>query len=155
LKLKALLMTAIGVVGLGSSIALADGGRHDRNADATTAGACTHTELRGTIAPQTLTVTVQRANRHSGLVQNQVVTVSVGGSGDTVRLTATGCLAGSTLTARGAELRVWKGGHGHGDGEHATTTGSETTGSETTGSETTTSETTTSETTTAETTTTG
>lgn len=127
MKLKALLMTAIGVVGLGSSIALADGGRHDQKAGATTTGACTHTELRGTIAPQTLTVTVQRANRHSGLLPNQVVTVSVGGSGDTVRLTATGCLAGSTLTARGAELRVWKGAHHHGDGKHSTTTTAETT----------------------------
>lgn len=129
MKLKALLLVMIGVVGLGSSIALADGGRHDKTADTTTTGACTHTELRGTIAPQTLTVTVQRSNRDSGLLPNQVVTVSVGGSGDTVRVTAEGCLDGSTLTTRGAELHVWKGGrhHGDGDGEQSTTTTSDTT----------------------------
>lgn len=135
MKLKALLLTAIGIVGLGSSIALADGGRHDGKDAATSTGACTHAELRGTIAPQTLTVTVQRANRHSGLLPNQVVTVSVGGSGDTVRLTAEGCLVESTLTARGAELHVGNG-HHHGDGKHGTTTG--TTTAETTTAETTT-----------------
>ena len=133
LKLKVFLMTMIGLIGLGSSIALADGGRHgDRSA---TKAPCSHAALSGTLAPQTFTVTVQRASHNSGFTANQVVTVSVGGSGDTVRLVGEGCANGSTFTARGVVLQVWNGRGHDGGGRHeggGTTTTTTTTTTDTT-----------------------
>jgi hypothetical protein len=118
MKLKVFLITIIGVAGLGSSIALADGGHHE--GAKTTTSHCTHAEVHGTLAPQTFTVTVQKANRHSGLKKGDTVTVSVGGTGDTVVISAGGGAQGSALTSRGAVLRVWHGKH-H-DGHETTTT---------------------------------
>jgi hypothetical protein len=125
-RLKAFLITIVAAAGLGSSIALADGGHHE-GAKATT-NRCSHAELRGTLAPQTFTVTVQKANRRSGFKAGQTVTVTVGGTGDTVLLSSVGgCADGSTLAARGVVLRVWRG-----KGHHGATTTQATTTSETT-----------------------
>jgi hypothetical protein len=124
-KLKVFLITVVGVAGLGSSIALADGGHHD--ATKTTTNHCTRAEVHGTLAPQTFTVTVQKANRHSGFKSGDTVTVTVGGTGDTVVLSAGGCADGSTLTARGAVLRVSHGEGRHHESHDTTTTTSETT----------------------------
>jgi mucin-2 len=61
----------------------------------------------GTVsAPQTLTVTVTKTGDGSPFSTGQVVTVSVGSSGQTVRVEAAGCLSGSSLSARQAELKA-------------------------------------------------
>jgi hypothetical protein len=131
-RLKVFLITVVGLVGLGSSIALADGGHHD--GAKTTTNHCTRAEVHGTLAPQTFTVTVQKANRHSGFKPGDTVTVTVGGTGDTVVLSAEGCADGSALAARGAVVRVWdgKGHHGHDTTTESTTTSQDTTTAETT-----------------------
>jgi hypothetical protein len=131
-KLKILLITMLGVAGVASSFALANGGRdHGRRdlTDTTSTTTCQHTSVLGTAAPQSLVVTVKKAGwRHSPFAPNQVITVSVGGSGDTVNVIATGCGSDSTLTARGASIFVARPDHhGHGDGDggnghHTTTT---------------------------------
>lgn len=104
MKLKVLLVTMLGVAGLGSSLALADGGEHHDVRGATTG--CTPTHVRGTASAVSLTVTVQKTNAAGPFAPGQVITVSLGSPGDTIRLEAGGCADGSTLTAREAELHV-------------------------------------------------
>ena len=158
-KLKILLVTLLGVAGVASSYALADGGHHgDRNAATGTSGQCQRTFVHGTAAPQSLVVTVTKSGPQSSpFAPGQVITVAIGGAGDTVGIQAEGCANGSTLTARGAELRLrhqeqtgpvstdgvttngrgHEHGHGHGH-DHQTTTGATTTTGTTTDSTTTT-----------------
>jgi hypothetical protein len=124
MKLKILLLVGMGLAGLGASYALADAG-HGRGEGkakhAATTGACVRTHLHGTVtAPQMLTVTVSKAGKASSLAPNQVVTVSLGSSGQSVRVNVEGCWDGSSLTANQAVLHVMRGMHG--DDEHGTTT---------------------------------
>jgi hypothetical protein len=99
-------------------------------------------------APQTLTVTVAKADKESPFAPGQVVIVSLGSTGQAVRVTVEGCANGSSLTGKEAELSaVWSpptttatttsgGHHGsgahHGDGDHGTTTQGTTTTESTT-----------------------
>jgi hypothetical protein len=122
LKLKILIVTMLGVAGIGASFALANGGKDHGRRDATTSTSttmtnCQHTVVFGTAAaPQSLVVTVQKSNwKNSPYAPGQVVTVAVGASGETVNVIALGCANGSTLTAHGAEIRVARD-HHHGGG---------------------------------------
>jgi hypothetical protein len=108
-KLKIVSLTAMAVAGLAASYALADKGGgpgHDNKP----AGdpACKHAHVHGTLAaPQSLTVTVTKAGKHDPFAPNQVVTVTLGATGQTVDVNAEGCTAdGATLTARHAELHA-------------------------------------------------
>lgn len=118
MKLKILIVTMLGVAGIGASFALANGGKDHGRRDATTSTTnCQHTVVFGTAAaPQSLVVTVQKSNwKNSPYAPGQVVTVAVGASGDTVNVIALGCANGSTLTAKGAEIHVARD-HHHGAG---------------------------------------
>ena len=131
MKMKVLLVTLLGFAGLGSSLALADGGKHHSQRDATTTTSTTTTQCQravvfGTAGPQNLVVTVSKSNHDSPFAPGQVITVSVGKSGDTVRVFAGGCVAGSTLTARSALVSGPPQHHGW-DHKGTTTTGSTTT----------------------------
>ena len=106
LKLKILLVAALGVAGIASSLALADGGHHSKR-DAAPTTQCQRVPLWGTAGPQTLTVTVTRSGKHSPYAPGQVVTLAIGGSGDTVHVLALGCANGSTVNARGAMLNAF------------------------------------------------
>ena len=130
MKLKIMLVTLLGFAGLGASYALADGGHHaGRDATtSTTTTQCQRAVVFGTAGPQNFVVTVTKSNHSSPFAPGQVITVSVGKTGDQVRVFAGGCASGSTLSSRSAIVSAPWGHKGHdGDGHHGTTTGSTTT----------------------------
>jgi hypothetical protein len=165
MKLKILLFVVF-AAGVGASYALADGGKHkDQNA-------CQNVHLQGTIAPQTLTVSVDKAGEHSQVAAGSQVAVALGAAGQVVRVNVEACSTGTgaalQFSARSIELRVVKpaivhtttgtttGKHGGDNGEHhkgGTTTTATTTAATTTAATTTAATTTTAPTTTAATTT--
>jgi hypothetical protein len=106
-KLKMLLVTVF-AAGLGASYALADGG-HGNNADQGHAK-CTQVHVRGTIAAQTLTVTLRDAARKLNLAPGSQVVLQLGAAGQTVSVNAEACstTSGSTtqLVAKSAELKA-------------------------------------------------
>jgi hypothetical protein len=138
-KLKILSLAAMAVAGLGASYALAARGdkpSHDiKPADTS---ACQHAHVHGTLAaPQSLIVTITKAGKHDPFAPNQVVTVTLGATGQTVDVNAEGCATdASTLTAKHAELHAHpippdppagKDDKHHDHGHSGTTTGTTTT----------------------------
>jgi hypothetical protein len=101
-KIRIMLLMLAGVAGVSASYALANGGNgHDQKT--TTTGSCQRGAVFGTASgPQTFTVTVTKAGEHSTFAPGQVVTVTVGQSGQPVRISALGCVNGSAVTARSA-----------------------------------------------------
>jgi hypothetical protein len=152
MKLKIVLLALIGAAGATSSFALADSGHGRGHTDGKKDQACKRAVVFGTAAaPQSFTVTVTHANRHSTFQKGDVVTVSLGAQGQTVAVTGFGCSDGSTLQAGTALLRVRMvsdDGKGHHHPGGSTTT-SNTTTSDTTTSDSTTSDSTTSDSTTS------
>jgi hypothetical protein len=115
-KLRILLLAVVGVVGGGASYALADGG-HDGQAG--TNASCRRAHVAGTVAaPQTLTVTVAKSGEGSPFTAGQVVTVSVGSAGQIVRVNVEGCVSGSSLTGKEAELHAVSPSSGHDTNGH-------------------------------------
>jgi hypothetical protein len=106
MKLKILLVTALAVAGIGASYAVADDGHGKRDAKQH----CQQVHVNGTVAPQTLTVTLNRDARRLNLQAGSQVTVQVGTAGQTVRFNAEACstTSGSAtqLAVKSAELRA-------------------------------------------------
>jgi hypothetical protein len=113
MKSKILLLPVLALAGVGASYALADNGGHhpkfQKFQGTTTGASCQRTHVNGTAsAPQTFVVTVTKAGKGSSVSPNQVVTVSVGQAGQTVRVNVEGCLTGaSSLAAKQAELHAF------------------------------------------------
>ena len=142
MKLKILSLAAMAVAGLGASYALAAKGGGPGHDDKPAGDpACKHAHVHGTLAaPQSLTVTVTKAGKHDPFAPNQVVTVTLGATGQTVDVNAEGCATdASTLTAKKAELHAHPTPpdppagndakhHDHGHHDTTTTTGATTTG---------------------------
>jgi hypothetical protein len=113
-KLRILMLVLVGAAGVGASIALADSGKHGRHTDTstvttgtTTTPTCQRSHVIGTAAsPQTFMVTVTKSGEHSSFAPGQVVTVTVGAAGQTVRVNAEGCATTSALTAREVEVHA-------------------------------------------------
>jgi hypothetical protein len=105
-KLKMLLVTVF-AAGLGASYALADDG-HGKNAEGH--GKCTEVHVRGTIAPQTLTVTLSNAARKLNLAPGSQVVLQLGTAGQTVSVNAEACSTttgtSTQLVAKSAELKA-------------------------------------------------
>jgi hypothetical protein len=122
-KLRIIVLLLCGLAGVGASFAFADGGKSHGPG-----GWCKHAVVFGTLgAPQSFTVTVSKAGRHSNLQAGQVVTVALGSAGQTVRFLGEGCVGtDGSLTVKEAELHVVS---KRGDGDHGkpTTTASTTT----------------------------
>jgi hypothetical protein len=121
MKLKILLFVVF-AAGVGASYALADGGKHkDKNG-------CQNVHLRGTIAPQTLTMTVDKAGENSQIAAGSQVALALGATGQVVRVNVEACSTGTgtalQYSVRGLELRVVK-------PESTVTTSTETTGTTT------------------------
>jgi hypothetical protein len=156
MKLKILLL-AVFVAGIAASYALADNGKHqDKNG-------CQNVHLRGTIAPQSLTLTADGTGEHNTLPAGSQVALALGAAGQTVRVNVEACSTGTgtalQYTVRSLELRVvtpkvaettgtgtttgTTTGKHHGDDEHGdhhkggTTTGATTTAATTTAATTT------------------
>jgi hypothetical protein len=123
MKMKFLLVTALAFAGLGASYALADDGHGDHNGQKQH---CQEVHVNGTIAPQTLTVTLNRDSRRLNLKAGSQVTVQVGTTGQTVRINAEACstTSGSAtqLNVKEAELRAFTP-HTESTTTQATTTG--------------------------------
>ena len=112
MKLK-IMTLAVFVAGVGASFALAndghgDGKRHD--GDHHKGSKCSKVHVKGTIAPQTLTVTVERSSKKLNLTAGSQVVLQVGGTGQTVRLSAEACQvtvgSATQLQVKEAELKV-------------------------------------------------
>ena len=105
MKLKLMVMLALFAAGVFASFALADDGNHAKHAD----GNCREIHISGTIAPQTLAVTVDKANAKSLIPAGTQLSLSVGAAGQTVRLRAEACATGDgsalVLTVKRVELR--------------------------------------------------
>ena len=91
MKLKVLLVTVF-AAGLGASFALANDG-HGKDGDHGKKGGtkCSEVHLRGTIAPQTLTVTADKGSRKLNLAPGSQVVLQLGATGQTVRFEAEAC----------------------------------------------------------------
>jgi hypothetical protein len=105
-KLKMLLVTVF-AAGLGASYALADDG-HGKKAEGH--GKCTQVHVRGTIAPQTLTVTLSNAAKKLNLAPGSQVVLQLGAAGQTVSVNAEACSTttgtSTQLVAKSAELKA-------------------------------------------------
>ena len=109
MKLKMLLITVF-AAGLGASYALADDGHGKQGENDHGHGTCTEVHVRGTIAAQTLTVTLSNEARKLNLAPGSQVVLQLGTAGQTVSVNAEACsvTTGSTtqLVARSAELKA-------------------------------------------------
>lgn len=98
MKLKALLLVAFAAAGVGASIAVADNGR---GADQGDHHGCRAVDISGTVGPQTFVLTVSHAGGR-GPTNGSTVTVTIGGTGQTVRARVNECMGfqrdGTTTT---------------------------------------------------------
>ena len=105
MKLKLMVMCALFAAGVFASFALAEGGKHAKKAD----NNCREVHISGTIAPQTLAVTVDKANEKALIPAGTQLSLAVGATGQTVRLKAEACATGTgsslVLTIKQVELR--------------------------------------------------
>ena len=105
MKLKLLVLLALFAAGVFASFALADNVKHTKKAE----GKCHEVHISGTIAPQTLAVTVDRANSKALIPAGTQLSLAVGATGQTVRLKAEACATGTgstlVLTVKQVELR--------------------------------------------------
>jgi len=127
MKLKVMLITVF-VAGLGASFALANDG-HGKQGDKGSSK-CSPVHLRGTIAPQTLTVTADKGSKKLNLAAGSQVVLQLGATGQTVRFEAEACQitvgSATQLQVKSLEIKARK--------THTTTT---TTAATTTGGTTT------------------
>ena len=109
MKLKMLLVTVF-AAGLGASYALADNGHGNQGKGDQGHGKCTQVHVRGTIAAQTLTVTLSNEARKLNLAPGSQVVLQLGAAGQTVSVNAEACstTTGSTtqLLVKSAELQA-------------------------------------------------
>ena len=102
MRLKLLLVTVF-AAGLGASYALADDGHGKNGGGEHGHGKCTEVHVRGTIAAQTLTVTLDNGARKLNLAPGSQVVLQLGAAGQTVRVNAEAC---STTTGSSTQLLV-------------------------------------------------
>jgi hypothetical protein len=109
MRLKMLLITVF-AAGLGASYALADGGHGKKGEGDHHGSKCTKVHVQGTIAAQTLTVTLDKGSRRLNLAPGSQVVLQVGTAGQTVRVNAEACsvTSGSStqLQVKSAELKA-------------------------------------------------
>jgi hypothetical protein len=102
MRLKMLLITVF-AAGLGASYALADGGHGNKGEGDHHGSKCTKVHVQGTVASQTLTVTLDRGSRRLNLAPGSQVVLQVGAAGQTVRVNAEAC---SVTTGSSTQLQV-------------------------------------------------
>src|SRR5436309_5257383 len=107
MKLKILLF-AVFAAGLAASMAFAGDGKKNDHGNA---GPCHEVHLSGTVAAQSLAVTLDKGSNKAGLAAGSTVTLALGGAGQTVRVNVQACNtaadgAAAQLSVRGLELKV-------------------------------------------------
>lgn len=109
MKLKITVLLALFTAGVCASLALADDGKKDKRANE---DKCREVHISGTVAPQTLVVTVDKANAKSLIPEGTTITLAVGATGQTVRLKAEACATGTagalTFIVKQVQLRPEK-----------------------------------------------
>jgi hypothetical protein len=93
MKLKLTILSALFAAGVFASFALAEGGKHAKKADDNN---CQGISISGTMAPQTLAITVDKASERSGIPAGTKLNLAVGAAGQTVRVKVEACLTGTS-----------------------------------------------------------
>ena len=110
LKFQLLLVTVF-AAGLGASFAFADDG-NGKQGDGDHGSKCTEVHVNGTVAAQTLTVTLDRGSKRLNLAAGSQVVLQLGGAGQTVRVNAEACSTttgtATTYQVKSAELKARK-----------------------------------------------
>jgi hypothetical protein len=105
MKLKLTILCALFAAGVTASLALADSNGHAKKAE----DRCKEVHISGTIAPQTLAVTVDKASAKSLIAAGSQLSLAVGAAGQTVKVKAEACATGTgtalVLTVKQVELR--------------------------------------------------
>jgi len=101
MKLKILLL-AVFAAGLSASLAFAEDGKPKD-----TGPNCASVHLEGTMAPQALTMTVTHSDGN-GTVATGPLTLTVGTTGQTVRVQVEACTLGTQLVVKHVELQALK-----------------------------------------------
>jgi hypothetical protein len=105
MKLKALLLVALAVAGVGASIAVADNGKGGYHGGD---HGCRAVDVSGTVGPQTFVITVVHAGK-LGPANGSTVAVTIGGTGQTVRANVNECTglgrSGTTTSATATSVR--------------------------------------------------
>lgn len=105
MKLKLATLVALACAGGGASVALADHGGHGDHGNQ--AARCHSVHLRGTVAAQSLALTVARADKRTGVAAGSTVSLALpAGARVEVEACVTGTGASATYTLRHAELNV-------------------------------------------------
>jgi hypothetical protein len=108
MKLKLTILFALFAAGVTASFALADNGTDAKKTD----GKCKEVHISGTIAPQTLAVTVDKASSKSLIAAGTQLSLAVGAAGQTVKIKAEACATGTgtalVLTVKQVELKPVK-----------------------------------------------
>jgi hypothetical protein len=108
LKLQLLLVTVF-AAGLGASFAFADDGNKGKSDHGLK---CTEVHVNGTVAAQTLTVTLAKGSKRLNLAAGSQVVLQLGGTGQTVRVNAEACSTttgtATTYQVKSAELKAKK-----------------------------------------------
>src|SRR2546426_9725774 len=92
MKLKLTILSALFAAGVFASFALAETGKQAKQADN---NRCQEVHISGTIAPQTLAVTVGKASKKSLIPAGTQLSLAVGTAGQTVNLKAEACATGT------------------------------------------------------------
>jgi hypothetical protein len=110
LKVQLLLVTVF-AAGLGASFAFADGGNGQKGGG-DHGSKCTGVHVNGTVAAQTLTVTLDQGSKRLNLAAGSQVVLQLGGAGQTVRVNAEACStttgSATTYQVKSAELKARK-----------------------------------------------
>ena len=109
LKMQLLLVTVF-AAGLGASFAFADDGNGNKAGDH--GSKCNEVHVNGTVAAQTLTVTLSKDSKRLNLAAGSQVVLQLGGTGQTVRVNAEACSTTTgtvtTYQVKSAELKARK-----------------------------------------------
>jgi hypothetical protein len=108
MKLKLTILAAVFAAGLTASFALANDGHGKGEDHGNKNGKCTEVHLRGTIAAQTLGVTLDKASKKLGSAAGTTVEVALGAAGQTVRVDAQACqvVSGTSTVIQVRELHA-------------------------------------------------
>jgi hypothetical protein len=108
MKLKLTILAAVFAAGLTASFALANDGKGKGDEHGKKNGKCTQVHLRGTVAAQTLAVTLDKASKKLGSAAGTTVQVALGAAGQTVRVDAEACqvVSGTSTVIQVRELHA-------------------------------------------------
>ena len=133
MKLKLTALVAVFAAGLTASFALADNGHGKGDGDGPGHhGKCAEIHINGTIAPQTMTVTLgKHGSKRLNLAAGSQVQIQVGAAGQTVNVNAEGCMSGTgsaaVIQVKSAEIHAANPKHQESTTDESTTTNSTTT----------------------------